>query len=820
MPRQIGLAGWIVMTVLLCSVPARSAALAPSGLMVEFLRHSELAEIVDASPEFCWIVNSDEPNQVQTAYQIEVLASAPAGTGPAVWQPGPVTSDQSINVEYAGPALKPGASYVWRVRTWDRANRPSPWSSPQRFTMYDHARPFQPRQGYYRTPDNSFERTRFTVDRETELSKPLFVCTTSRSRLVTSTVAPRRIVNKGDGHYFIDFGVAWFGRLRIAFASPPHGGSFEVRLGERTDGDAVHMKPGGSIYRSSSSITIRDGQNVYYPDVQGGEKMPTGVSAVPFRCAEIIGCPVPVDESMVTLEAVHYVFDDDASAFKSSDQTLNDVWGMCRHTMQATTFCGMYVDGNRQRDPLHGDALINQLGQYCTDREYSMPRHSCEILINSQHWAAEWMMCSPLMAWRDYMYTGNKESIARHYEVLKLKTLHDLAGPDQLISPRIHRDFVDGWQSSLDAMVVSRIVDEAQRRAALARMALGQGISERVGNAKAKRSLSLWAQYALDRMDGKDKQPGQGDPENIIAWSGSRHVVDIIDWPGGERDGYDIVAVNTVPNAMHYGTLVTMERIADVLGKKGDAAFFRGRAEQVKRSINEKLFDTVRGVYVDGLGSTHASLHANMFPLAFGLVPESRTRTVVEFVKSRGMACSVYGAQYLLEALYMNGQAQHALDLMRSKGTRSWAHMIYDQGATMAMEAWDIRSKSNLDWNHPWGAAPANIIPRYLMGIRPLEPGFKTVLIKPQPGDLSLAECKMPTIRGPVKVRYERTDRGMVLDVTLPANMKATVGVPAMSSTSTSVVIDGAAVAGRLDGGHVMFEGIGSGTHVFRRDAN
>lgn len=40
------------------------------------------------------------------------------------------------------------------------------------------------------------------------------------------------------------------------------------------------------------------------------------------------------------------------------------------------------------------------------------------------------------------------------------------------------------------------------------------------------------------------------------------------------------------------------------------------------------------------------------------LVPVERKRAVIDFVKSRGMACSVYGAQHLLEGLYMNGEGE------------------------------------------------------------------------------------------------------------------------------------------------------------------
>ena len=136
---------------------------------------------------------------------------------------------------------------------------------------------------------------------------------------------------------------------------------------------------------------------------------------------------------------------------------------------------------------------------------------------------------------------------------------------------------------------------------------------------------------------------------------------------------------------------------------------------------------------MDGEGATHASLHANMLPLAFGLVPEAERGRVARFVVSRGMACSVYGAQYLLEALFEADQDDTAIHLMTRDEPRSWVNMM-KAGSTITLEAWDIMYKPNLDWNHAWGAVPVNIIPRYVMGVRPLEAGFGKTLIRPQVG--------------------------------------------------------------------------------------
>src|SRR5690606_39253147 len=184
-----------------------------------------------------------------------------------------------------------------------------------------------------------------------------------------------------------------------------------------------------------------------------------------------------------------------------------------------------------------------------------------------------------------------------------------------------------------------------------------------------------------------------------------------------------------------YRALTLMAQIAHALGKEKDHSIYLEKAVSLKRVFNEELFDKKQGCYVDGIGTTHASLHANMFSLAFGLVEEKNIESVRRFIRSRGMACSVYGAQFLLEALYNANDADYGLQLLTSTGERSWYNMIR-KGSTITMEAWDNKYKPNQDWNHAWGAVPANIIPRKLMGIEPLEAGFEKIRIKPQPGTL------------------------------------------------------------------------------------
>jgi alpha-L-rhamnosidase len=98
-------------------------------------------------------------------------------------------------------------------------------------------------------------------------------------------------------------------------------------------------------------------------------------------------------------------------------------------------------------------------------------------------------------------------------------------------------------------------------------------------------------------------------------------------------------------------------------------------------------------------------------------------------------------------------------------------------GSTMTLEAWDFKYKNNLDWNHAWGAAPANIISRYLLGVRPLAPGCRRMLIQPRLGGLAWVQAKIPTPLGPIELRIENGER-VNLDLSLPAGMEARVEHP------------------------------------------
>jgi len=342
-----------------------------------------------------------------------------------------------------------------------------------------------------------------------------------------------------------------------------------------------------------------------------------------------------------------------------------------------------------------------------------------------------------MMAWADWMYTGNTESLERCYDALKTQKL------------------LAAHAREKDGLLVT-------------------------GGAEA---------------------PKEG---------GLR---DIVDWPEGERDGFEFKPVNAVVNAFYCRNLQQMAEIAQALGKREEAEGFKAKAERATQSFNALFFDAERGRYVDGEGASHASLHANMLPLAFGLVPAAERGRVAEFVKSRGLSCSVYGAQYALEALFESGLEDEALKLMTRDTLRSWQNMMRS-GSTITTEAWDLKLKPNQDWNHAWGAAPANVIPRYVLGVRPIEPGFGKVLIRPQLGSIREASGTVPTVRGAVSVEVsQKPGQSYRLSFEMPANTTARVEVP-VAPASVALRCDGSRVSPVVENGRWVLDGVASGRHT------
>lgn len=160
---------------------------------------------------------------------------------------------------------------------------------------------------------------------------------------------------------------------------------------------------------------------------------------------------------------------------------------------------------------------------------------------------------------------------------------------------------------------------------------------------------------------------------------------------------------------------------------------------------------------------------------------------------------STFYGYYMLEALAKAGRIVSAEALI----SEFWGAML-DLGATTFWEdfniAWadnagridEIPSPDKVDVHkaygdycykgyrhsfcHGWASGPTPWMSRYVLGVRPLEPGFAKVSINPSLGSLEWAEGSFPTPRGVLRVRVENGPAGVVARVKAPCGVKVVPG--------------------------------------------
>lgn len=103
---------------------------------VSHLRTNQLTEplaIAAGPPRLSWQLSAARRGLSQQRYEIHVASSVDKLQTPDIWNSGVVTSSQSVDVLYGGPALTRYSTYHWTVRIWDETGTASAWSAAAKF---------------------------------------------------------------------------------------------------------------------------------------------------------------------------------------------------------------------------------------------------------------------------------------------------------------------------------------------------------------------------------------------------------------------------------------------------------------------------------------------------------------------------------------------------------------------------------------------------------------------------------------------------------------------------------------------------------------
>ncbi len=578
------------------------------------------------------------------------------------------------------------------------------------------------------------------------------------TRIIERPVAPFSITTQGRGTYVIDLGKVYAGRPQILFSGGTPGALVEMRGGYTLGGDGM--------------VEARTCQNTdlsYGAVLNGGEFTFLPLEYMGMRYFQVEHSPLPITtENFVFIER-HLGLDDDRSAFTSSDPVLNRVWDFLKYSLKPCAQEAFIDTPTREKGGFLVDSLNESLVAMSGYGERLSTRKALvEFLQSMDHY------------WSSPADQGRMNAVYPNGD-----------------GARDIPDFTQAylwwvWQYYLQTGDLDFLRQNYPR-------------------------LRSIAEYVR-----RHQQPETGLIHNLTGGSGA-YQYGIVDWPPSMRFGYGMATESrTVINAYAYLDYVCLSNIAAELDNAADRDAYQALAEEIKTSINAKLVNAnglyVDGLYADGKQSSHISQHANMFPLALGLVPPEKQAGVLATVKERQMSVGMLMVYWLIRALGEADQGEHLLDLYTNPEWDGWARNLA-QGATCTWESWDAGKGGVLSQSHGWGAVGLCGLQQYMLGVKLLAPQAEKVQIKPLDFGSKLASVsgRLPTERGDVRVSWQRGAAQFRLTLDLPVNVHARVCLPKLYRLDATMCIDDVEKTGVVDGNYVVLDDIGSGTHTFER---
>ena len=239
-------------------------------------------------------------------------------------------------------------------------------------------------------------------------------------------------------------------------------------------------------------------------------------------------------------------------------------------------------------------------------------------------------------------------------------------------------------------------------------------------------------------------------------------------WPWGDW-GTD-VDMRLILAAWHYLALQSAINVAGLTGHDADIADYERQMRSIHTAFNHCW---------NGYAYRHPSYHGatddrvQALAVVSGLADSTKYDRIFEVIKTQEYA-SPYMEKYVYEALMRMGHADYALERFKKR----FGPMIADTQHTTLYEGWQEGGYGGGSTNHAWSGGMLTDICEQILGIRPIAPAWKEVMIRPTVSPITEAVITIPTVNGTLS--YSFKDDGSVyrVTITIPKNMMVRFSTP------------------------------------------
>lgn len=269
------------------------------------------------------------------------------------------------------------------------------------------------------------------------------------------------------------------------------------------------------------------------------------------------------------------------------------------------------------------------------------------------------------------------------------------------------------------------------------------------------------------------------------------YPTNLADGENGNRGNTDF---NLIGTAYFARSVQLTLKAAQALNKPADVATYTLLHDRIKQAFMQQFFnenlDLKKGV------STQTTY---LLGLAYDLFPDEKRSIAVDkliaLIKEADshLRTGFLGTPLLTQVLQEAGRSDVIYDLLFKETYPSWFYSI-NNGATTTWERWN--SYSIEEGFNPQGMNSLNhyaygTVSRWfyegILGIKPAEPGFKTITIEPQFGhQLNQASGSYTTPQGTVKVNWTTQNQQLNLTLSVPKNTLANIVLPKVAIKKVS----------------------------------
>lgn len=220
---------------------------------------------------------------------------------------------------------------------------------------------------------------------------------------------------------------------------------------------------------------------------------------------------------------------------------------------------------------------------------------------------------------------------------------------------------------------------------------------------------------------------------------------------------------------------------AGILGYDEDFQYYGSLASRIKEIWTKEFLKKDGKIPPD----TQA---AYVRAIALDLVPADAkiaiARKLVDKVREDNyhIATGFLSTPFICHVLSDYGYLEDAYRLLLQEERPSWLYPI-TKGATTMWEFWDAIKEDNSirmsSHNHYSPGSIGSWLYEVVAGIRPGSPGYKNIIIQPQPGGgLTYARASYESLYGRITSSWQIEDNIFSLDVTIPPNTRAKIHLP------------------------------------------